>query len=87
MFGRTNAEVITDFLLSLMHDKDINFPAEKFFNISSDGPNINKKTWQLLNEELRKTGHPGLLLLFCHSQRIPILMMHPFSSDISTLDG
>ena len=122
MFGRATAEVITDFLLSLMHDKDINLPWEKCFNISSDGPNINKKTWRLLNEELRKTGHPGLLPLFTcnmhvthngfhkgilvygddceqlafdlhawfklgHSQRIPILMMRPFSLDMSTPDG
>ena len=44
MLGRATAEVIIDFFLSLMHDKDINLPREKFFNISSDGPNINKKT-------------------------------------------
>ena len=47
IFGAT-AEVITDFLLSLMHDKDINLPWEKFFNISSDGPNINKKNMAII---------------------------------------
>ena len=33
----------------------------KLFNISSDGPHINRKVHRLLDQELRKSGHNGLL--------------------------
>ena len=118
MLGKATAEVITDFLLSLVNDKDINLPWEKSFNISSDGPNINKKTWRLFLDcyhfshvtcmlhtmtftrefwcmvtivsSLLLIGSSSLHAsrrIFGHSQRIPILMMRPFSLDMSTPDG
>ena len=40
-------------LASLRHNEKYNLPWGRLFNISTDGPNINKSIWKLLNEELR----------------------------------
>ena len=64
MFARTSAQHITELLMSINDDFDL--PWERFFNLSSDGPNINLATWRILNEELKKSSHAGLLpLIVC----------------------
>ena len=59
-FGRAPGEKIVELLHQLMptNEKDI---WSKMFNISSDGPHINRKVHRLLDQELRKSGHNGLL--------------------------
>ena len=43
-------------------------PWERFFNLSSGGPNINIAAWNLLNEVLKKSVHKRLLaLVICTS--------------------
>ena len=59
-FGRAPGEKIVELLHELM------LPTEqdiwcKMFNLSSDSPYINQKVHRLLNQELRKSGHYGLL--------------------------
>ena len=64
IFARTSAQHITELLMSINDDFDL--PWERFFNLSSDGPNINLATWRILNEELKKSSHAGLLpLIVC----------------------
>ena len=38
-------------------------PWRKLFNISMDGPNINRAIWRLFNDDLREQGFSGLLPL------------------------
>ena len=53
--GLQNDEVLSD------------LPWEKFCDVSSDGPHINKKLWCLINSELLKEGKHGLMpLLVCN---------------------
>ena len=59
MFGRTSHEHIVEMIMSLKDNFDL--PWERFFNLSSDGPNINIAAWNLLNEVLKKSDHKGLL--------------------------
>ena len=48
-----------------IHDGDEfhDLPWEKLFNISSDGPNINKAIWQEFNAKLKALGYKGLINL------------------------
>ena len=55
-FGRAPAMDIVLMFKSLRERADLNLPWNLFFNISCDGPNINKSIWRLLNEELIKCG-------------------------------
>ena len=48
-------------LASLQHNEKNNLPWGCLFNISTDGPNINKSIWKLLNEEFCSNGFNGLL--------------------------
>ena len=48
-------------LASLRHNEKYNLPWGRLFNISTDGPNINKSIWKLLNEELCSNYFNGLL--------------------------
>ena len=59
-FGRAPGEKIVELLHELMlpTEQDIWY---KMFNLSSDSPYINQKVYRLLNQELRKSGHYGLL--------------------------
>ena len=53
----------------LVHDwcenelDEANLSTEKLINFSSDGPNINKSLWRLLDEALKEKGSNGLLPL------------------------
>ena len=41
--------------------KETGLPLDKLFNISSDGPNINKTVWRETNDILKKEGFSGLI--------------------------
>ena len=68
MFARATAEKLQEMLMGLQNDKVLSdLPWEKFFNVSSNGPHINKKLWRLINSELLKEGKHGLMpLLVCN---------------------
>ena len=68
MFGRTSHEHIVEMIMTLKDNFDL--PWERFFNLSSDGPNINIAAWNLLNEVLKKSDHKGLLDLVTCTLRI-----------------
>ena len=53
-FARAKAADITA-ILADMQEKQ-NFPWDRLFNISTDGPNINKAIWRLLNNYLKEQG-------------------------------
>ena len=60
IFGHTSAEHLMQLTLDVLEDWSL--PAEKFTNISTDGPNINKSLHQKLNSNLKESYlHPGLL--------------------------
>ena len=60
-FGRATALDITGMLMSLQEEGKFNLTWSKMFNISSDGPNINKAIWRELNDSLIDKGYKGLL--------------------------
>ena len=60
-FGRATAEDVKKMLASLRYNEKYNLPWGCLFNISTDGPNINKSIWKLLNEELCCNHFNGLL--------------------------
>ena len=56
-FGRTSGiDISLNILLAI---KETGLPLGKLFNISSDGPNINKTVWREINDTLRKEGFSG----------------------------
>jgi len=58
-FGRAKADEIVAMLKELQETKQL--PWRKLFNISTDGPNINKAIWRILNDDLKEQGLNGLL--------------------------
>ena len=60
-FGRATAEDVKKMLAFLRHNEKYNSPWDRLFNISTDGPNINKAIWKLLNEEHCSNDFNGLL--------------------------
>nr|XP_047134698.1 uncharacterized protein LOC124812301 [Hydra vulgaris] len=48
-------------LADLRHNERFYLPWDRLFNISADGPNINKAIWRLLNADLHSNGFNGLL--------------------------
>ena len=60
MFGHTSAEHLMQLTLDVLEECSV--PAEKFANISTDGPNINKSLHKKLDSKLKESYlHPGLL--------------------------
>ena len=60
-FARAPADFVVGKFQDLQNDKEYIIPWDKLFNISSDGPNINKSIWQLLNDSLTSRNFHGLL--------------------------
>ena len=60
-FARGTALDITDMMTNLMENSDYDLPWKKLFDISADGPNINKAIWRELNKKLKEKGFSGLL--------------------------
>ena len=54
IFGHAKAEDLCDKVIDVMQENGLDF--KLFFNISSDGPNINKLLWSILNEQMRSLG-------------------------------
>ena len=54
IFGHAKAEDLCDKMIDVMQGNGLDF--KLFFNISSDGPNINKLLWSILNEQIRSLG-------------------------------
>ena len=44
----------------LQDNKIYDLPRERLFNVSANGPNINKAIWTNLNEEMQARNHKGL---------------------------
>ena len=63
-FGRATAVDIVNMFCKI-HDGDEfhDLPWKKLFNISSDGPNINKAIWREFNAKLKALGYKGLINL------------------------
>ena len=59
-FGIAKAIDITKMLTDLHDNKVFNLPWNRLFNISSDGPNINKAIWRELDGSLKERGYKGL---------------------------
>ena len=60
-FTRAPADFVVETFQDLQNDKEYNLRWDRLFNISSDGPNINKSIWQLLNDSLTSRNFHGLL--------------------------
>ena len=58
---RATAVEITKMFTDLQDNKIYDLPCVRLFNISADGPNINKAVWRNLNEELQARNHKGLI--------------------------
>ena len=60
-FGRATTEDLLEMVLKEIEDSGLS--TEKLFDLSVDGPNINKSLWNKLNEALKEMGFNGLLPL------------------------
>ena len=43
---------VVDSITKVIFDQELKFPAGCMFNLSSDGPNVNKTIWKKMNEIL-----------------------------------
>lgn len=59
--GHATGEILSNFILKAVHDNGI--PLSKLLMVSSDGPNVNKKVWRLLNEKVKEIRQKPLLYL------------------------
>ena len=50
IFASAPADFVVEKFQDLQNDKEYNIPSDRLFNISLDGPNINKSIWKLLND-------------------------------------
>ena len=63
-FRRPTGDYIVDLFRQLQEDENKQkypLPCDALANLSSDGPSINRKIWQLLDTKLKEMGHKGLL--------------------------
>ena len=49
-FASAPADFVVEKFQDLQNDKEYSIPSDRLFNISLDGPNINKSIWKLLND-------------------------------------
>lgn len=62
MFGHAFGEHVADELLnSLKVEGGVILPINQLVRIGSDGPNVNKKIWSLVNKHLKSIGLKGLV--------------------------
>ena len=59
LFGRAKATDIVSMLQQLQETEQL--PWRNLFNISTDGPNINRAIWRFFNDDLKEQGFNGLL--------------------------
>ena len=60
-FTRTKALDITEMLLKLEEEGCLSMPWSRLYNISTDGPHINKVIFRKSDENLKEKGFKGLL--------------------------
>ena len=59
VFGKASGIDISLNILQAI--KETVLPLDKLFNISTDGPNINKTVWKEINNILKKEGFSGVI--------------------------
>ena len=74
-FARAPAEKIVTMLTELLQEnRAYQLPWDRLFNISSDGPNINRSIWKLLHSALQEKSFYGLLpFLACTMRFMQVL--------------
>ena len=79
MFCRATADDICDLFIKLHDDKIYDLPWGRLFNISADGPNINKAIWRKFQELLQERNYKGLLdFISCTLHTITMLLEKAF---------
>ena len=61
LFGHAKAVDVSKCLLESLSESGYQLQSSKLLGLSSDGPNVNKAIWRLMNDHLKADGLPGLL--------------------------
>lgn len=69
-FGHAKGVVVGSEIIKLVFDQDTCFPAERLFNLSSDGPNVNKTIWKFVDGKLKEKKLKGLIPMVPYNVRI-----------------
>ena len=72
-FGHAKGVDVGNEIIKLVFYQDTCFPAERLFNLSSDGPNVNKTIWKFVDDKLREKKMKGLIPMY-HAMYISSIM-------------
>lgn len=61
MFGQAKGKDLANALIEAMSEKNYEPPLSQLLSIGSDGPNVNKTVWTLLNEHVKEFGLKGIV--------------------------
>jgi hypothetical protein len=62
-FGHARGKMVAEKIIETLVREDIRLPLSKLRSICSDGPNVNKTVWRVVNEKPVEVGFQGLLPL------------------------
>jgi len=66
MFGHAKGKDLATALMDTISEKNYELPLSQLLSIGSDGPNVNKTVWRLINEQMKDSGLHGLVdLIAC----------------------
>ena len=60
MFGHARGETVSEAILETLSEEGYELPLKQLVSLGSDGPNVNKTIWRLINDHKKSIGLPGL---------------------------
>ena len=61
MFGHAKGKDVFAAILETVQEEGYQLPLAQLISLGSDGPNVNKTIWTLINEHMKASGLPGIL--------------------------
>ena len=62
MFGHAKGKVVAGAILDTLQEEGFQLSLAQLISLGSDGPNVNKTIWTLINEHVKASGQPGMHL-------------------------
>lgn len=62
MFGHAKGKDVSIAILDTLQEEGCQLPLAQLISLGSDGPNLNKTIWNLINEHMKASGLHGILL-------------------------
>ena len=61
MFGHAKGKDVAAAILDTLLEEGFHLPLAQLISLRSDGPNVNKTIWTLINEHVKASAQPGIL--------------------------